>query len=99
MAEFERLDSPWTSSRQIAGQLEVPPRTLLYWIRRERAVIQSSSWPKRVAQFLETPEGLGLLHRLFTAVRLVFLEANDCGLRNLSWFLHLSGLDEFIAPS
>jgi hypothetical protein len=99
MAEFESLDSPWTSPRRIADQLEVPARTLHYWIRRERAVIENSSWPKPVARFLETPEGLDLLHRLFTAAHLVFVEANDCGLRNLSWFLQLSGLDEFIAPS
>ena len=59
----------------------------------------NSSWPEGVARFLETPDGLDFLHRLFTAAHLVFLQANDCGLRNLSWFLHLSGLDEFIAPS
>ena len=99
MAQFETLDSPWTSSRQIAGQLDVPARTLHYWVRRERTLIENSSWPKPVAQFLETPEGLDFLHRLFTAAHLVFVEANDCGLRNLSWFLDLSGLDEFIAPS
>ena len=99
MAQFETLDSPWTSRRRIAGQLDVPPRTLHYWIRRERALIENSSWPKGVARFLETPDGLDFLHRLFTAAHLVFVQANDCGLRNLSWFLHLSGLDEFIAPS
>jgi hypothetical protein len=99
LAEFDTLDSPWTSSRQIAGQLNVPARTLHHWVHRERALIENSLWPKRVARFLETPEGLDFLHRLFTAAHLVFVEANDCGLRNLSWFWHLSGLDEFIAPS
>jgi hypothetical protein len=99
MAQFEALDSPWTSQHQIAGQLDVPARTLHYWIHRERALIESSSWPNNVAKFLETPDGLDLLHRLFTAAHLVFVQANDCGLRNLSWFLQLSGLDEFIAPS
>ncbi len=99
MAQFEALDSPWTSHRRIAGELDVPPRTLQYWIRREWALIENSSWPEGVARFLETPDGLDFLHRLFTAAHLVFLQANDCGLRNLSWFLHLSGLDEFIAPS
>jgi hypothetical protein len=52
-----------------------------------------------VTRFLETPEGLDLLHRLFTAAHLVFVQASDCGLRNLGWFLKLSGLDTFIAPS
>jgi len=99
IAQFNTLDSPWTSARQIAGQLHVPVRTLHHWIHREWALIENSSWPKRVARFLETPEGLDFLHRLLTAAHLVFVEANDCGLRNLSWFLELSGLDEFIAPS
>jgi hypothetical protein len=99
MAQFEAMDSPWTSRRQIAGQLDVPARTLHYWIRREWSLIENSSWPKGVARFLETPDGLDFLHRLFTAAHLVFVQANDCGLRNLSWFLELSGLDEFIAPS
>ena len=82
MAQFETLDSPWTSPRQIAGHLDVQTRTLHYWIHREWALIENSSWPKNVAQFLETPDGLGLLHRLFTAAHLVFVQANDCGLRN-----------------
>jgi hypothetical protein len=99
IAQFDTLDSPWTSCRRIAGQLEVPARTLHRWVRRERRLIASSSWPKRVARFLETPEGLDFVHRLFTAAHLVFVQATDCGLRNLGWFLRLSGLDEFIAPS
>jgi hypothetical protein len=77
IVQFDTLDSPWTSSRRIAGQLDVPVRTLHYWVRRERTLIEHSSWPKRAARFLETPEGLDLLHRLFTAALLVFVEAND----------------------
>jgi hypothetical protein len=99
IAQFDTLDSPWISRRRIAGQLEVPARTLHHWVHRERTLIANSSWPKGVARFLETPEGLDFLHRLFTAAHLVFVQASDCGLRNLSWFLYLSGLDEFIAPS
>ena len=34
-----------------------------------------------------------------TAAHLVFVEATDCGLRNLSWFLQLSHLCEFVAAS
>jgi hypothetical protein len=99
IAGFDALDSPWTSCRHIAGQLDVPPRTLYHWVRRERTLIENSSWPEPVARFLETPDGLDLLHRLFTAAHLVFVQASDCGLRNLCWFLKLSGLEEFIAPS
>jgi hypothetical protein len=99
IAQFDRLDSPWASCRRIAGQLDVPARTLYHWVRRRRTCIENSPWPKPVAGFLETPEGLGFLHRLFTAAHLVFVQASDCGLRNLCWFLKLSGLDAFIASS
>ena len=99
IVQFDTLDSPWTSCRQIAGQLNVPARTLHHWVRRERTLIQNSPWPESVTRFLETPEGLDLLHRLFTAAHLVFVQACDCGLRNLGWFFKLSGLDAFIASS
>jgi hypothetical protein len=36
---------------------------------------------------------------LLTAAHLVFVQANDCGIRSLCWFLQLSQLDEFIASS
>jgi hypothetical protein len=99
IAQFERLTSPGNSCRGIAGELGVPARTLHHWVWRERELIATSSWPKPVARFLETPAGLDLLHRVFTAAHLVFVQASDCGLRNLGWFLQLSGLDAFIAPS
>ena len=93
LGRFEQLDSPWTSRRQIAGQLQVACSTLYHWIDRD------SSWPPNVAWFFESPEGLDFLHRLLTAAHLVFVQANDCGIRNLCYFLELSGLEEFIAPS
>jgi hypothetical protein len=99
VVQFDSLDSPWTSCRQIASQLNVPARTLYHWVQRERRLIRNSPWPEAVTRFLETPEGLDLLHRVFTALHLVFVQASDCGLRNLRWFLQLSNLDTFIAPS
>ena len=48
-------------------QLEMPARTLHYWVRRKRTWIENSSRPKPVARFLESPEGLDFLHRLLTA--------------------------------
>ena len=99
MARFQGLSSPWTSPRRIAGQLNVPARTLNHWIHRERTLVADSSWPERTVRFFETPEGTEFLHRLLTAAHLVFVEANDCGLRNLGWFLKLSHLSEFVASS
>ena len=99
MAEAKGLESPWTSWRQIAGELNVPARSLNYWVHRERTLINNSSWPARTVRFFETPEGTEFLHRLMTAAHLVFVEATDCGLRNLSWFLELTRLSEFVASS
>jgi hypothetical protein len=99
IAAFERWDSPGTSCRQIAERLDVPARTLHHWVRRKRIVIESSPWPSAVAGFLETPAGLGFLQRVLAAAHVVFVEASDCGLRQLCWFLELSGLEAFIAPS
>jgi len=99
IAKFDTLSSPWNSCRQIAGQLNVPPRTLYHWVRRKRTLIANSPCPKPLARILETPEGLDFLHRLLTAAHLVFVQASDCGLRNLCWFLKLSGLDAVIACS
>lgn len=99
LEQFEKLDSPWTSCRQTAGQLGLPARTLHHWVREKRASIRNSSWPLPVARFLESPDGLCFLHELLTAAHLVFVQANDCGIRSLCWFLELSRLDEFIAAS
>ena len=99
VALFHALRSPWASRRRIADRLKVPARTLYHSVRREWMLIRNSPWPQPVAQFLETPEGLDFLHRLFTAAHLVFVQASDCGLRNLGWFLKLSGLDAFLAPT
>ena len=99
LAQFELLASPWNSCRGIAAEVDVPVRTLHHWVQRQRELIEDSPWPAPAARFLETPAGLDLLHRVFTAAHLVFGQANDGGLRNLGWFLKLSGLDAFIAPS
>ena len=97
--QFETRDAPGASWRGIAAQLGVPARTLHHWVRRKRTAIKKSPLPTPVARFLETPEGVDFLHRLFLAAHLVFGQASDCGLRNLSWFLKLTGLDAFIASS
>lgn len=97
--QFAKLDSPWTSRRQIARQIDVSDRTLYRWIDRSRSAVRSSSWPGDVARFFQTRDGLDFLHRLVTTAHLVFVQANDCGIRSLCWFLELSGLDEFVSPS
>jgi hypothetical protein len=99
LRQFDQLDSPWNSCHQIAHTLRVPDSTLRYWIRQRRALSRSSPWPAEVVDFYESPAGLDCLHRLLTAAHLVFLQANDCGIRSMCWFLQLSGLDCFVASS
>ena len=99
LTEFDQRDSVWTSSSQIARELHVPDSTLRYWLRRRWRHMHDSRWPPQVVQFLESRDGLAFLHVLLTAAHLVFVQANDCGIRHLCWFLELSGLDEFIAAS
>lgn len=97
--DFEQLDSPWTSCSEIARQLGVSDSTLRHWLGTQRKRMKDSQWPTTTARFLESPEGLAVLHRVLGAAHLVFVQANDCGIRNLCTFLRLSALDEFIAPS
>src|SRR5260221_12198454 len=99
LGQFNQLDTPYISRREIAQQIDVPERTLSHWISRNRALIRSSSGPRTLVRFFETPEGVDFLHRVLSAAHLVFVEANDCGIRNLCFFLQLSGLDKFIAAS
>jgi hypothetical protein len=97
--QFAKLDSPWNSRREIARQIDVSDRTLYRWIDRSRSAVRTSSWPDDVARFFQTPAGLDFLHGMVTTAHLVFVQANDCGIRSLCWFLELSGLDEFVSSS
>lgn len=97
--QFERFDSPWTSCSEIARRLDVADSTLRHWLRTRWRRMKHSQWPGDSVRFLESPEGLSVLHRMITAAHLVFVQANGCGIRNLCAFLELSGLDEFIASS
>ena len=99
LTEFDQRDSAWTTRSQIARELHVADSTLRHWLRRRWRHMHHSRWPPQVVQFLESRDGLAFLHVLLTAAHLVFVQANDCGLRHLCWFLELSGLDKFIAAS
>jgi hypothetical protein len=89
----------WQSPRAVARQLGRSDSSLRYCLRRHRQRCQDSRWPHSVVHFLDSPDGIDFLHHLHVALHLVFGQANDCGLRALSWFLKLSGLDEFLPAS
>lgn len=95
----DQLDAPGISESQSARCLGVPDSTLRTWLQQRQQVRQSSSWPRSVVDFFESAPGQCCLHRVLTAAHLVFVQANDAGIRGLCEFLELSWLDEFIAAS
>jgi hypothetical protein len=96
---FDSLDSPWLSRPKIAQMVDVPRTTLEHWRRNRESLLRQSPLPPGVVQFFESPVGVAFLHRLLTAAHFVFVQANDCGIRSLCWFLELSLLDGFVASS
>jgi hypothetical protein len=84
-----------TSARQFAREHDLPPSTLQYWSRRQRGLAPDPV----LAAFLDSPSGLDFVHQLSTAAHLVFCLQGPCGLRLLSAFLRLAGLDRVVAAS
>jgi Family of unknown function (DUF6399) len=84
-----------TSARQFAREHDLPPSTLQYWSRRQRGLAPDPV----LAAFLDSPSGLTFVHQLGTAAQLVFCLQGPCGLRLLSAFLRLAGLDRVVAAS
>src|SRR5499433_258431 len=52
-----------------------------------------------VADFFQSGPGLAFLHRLVIACHLVCVEVGACGIRLVCLFLHLTGLNRFVAAS
>src|SRR5260221_10328418 len=77
----------WHSPRQVAMHLGVSDNTLRFQLRRLEELIRDSELPPAVVRFLASPEGIQFLHILLVALHLVFVLANDCGLRAVGWFL------------
>lgn len=89
----------WHSPRQVAGWLGVADSSFRYCLKQHQLRCEQSQFSRRFVEFCDSPDGLEFLHRLLTALHLVFVLAHDCGLRSVGWFLELSGLDEFLPPS
>ena len=81
----------WQSPRQVAKRLGVPDSSFRFHLRRREQLIRDPELSPALVRFLESPTGVQFLHRLLAAVHLVFGLANDCGLRNIGWFLRLNG--------
>lgn len=99
VAQAERIGFWWRSRRQVARELGVADSSFRHCLQQHQQRCQAGRFSRRVVAFCESPDGLEFLQGLFVALHLVFVQANDAGLRNVSWFLRLSGLDEFLPAS
>ncbi len=94
-AEAELADNEPGSHRHVAEQLGIPRSTLQYWQHRQEAL---EATPAMVA-FVESPEGLVLLHRLLIAAHVVITLLGSGGMRLVCVWLELTGLNRFVAAS
>jgi hypothetical protein len=94
-AQYRELRTQGLSERQAAKELKVPRTTLQAW----RLWHDGLDICPHVAEFLQSGPGLAVLHRLVIGFHLVCVEVGACGIRLVCLFLHLTGLDRFVAAS
>src|SRR5215471_11389897 len=94
-AQYRALRTQGLSERQAAKELKVPRTTLQAW----RLWHDSLDSCAHVAEFFQSGPGLAFLHRLVMAFHVVCVEVGACGMRLVCLFLHLTGLDRFVAAS
>jgi len=92
---YRELRTQGLSERQAAKELKVPRTTLQAW----RIWHDTLDICPHVAAFFHSSPGLAFLHRLVIAFHLVCIEVGACGIRLVCLFLHLTGLDCFVAAS
>jgi len=93
--QYRVLRTQGLSERQAAKALQVPRTTLQAW----RLWHDSLDICPHVAAFFQSGPGLAFLHRLVIAFHIVCVEVGACGIRLVCLFLHLTGLDRFVAAS
>ena len=93
--QYRELRAQGLSERQAAQELKVPRTTLQAW----RVWHDTLDICHHVAEFFQSGPGLAFVHRLVIACHLVCVEIGACGIRLVCLFLHLTGLDRFVAAS
>src|SRR4030095_6650454 len=93
--QYRELRTQGISERQAAKELKVPRTTLQAW-RRWHDTLDMCP---HVADFFQRGPGLAFFHRLVIAFQLVCVEVGACGMRLVCLFLHLTGLNRFVAAS
>src|SRR5262245_21703943 len=94
-AQYRELRTQGISERQAAKELKVPRTTLQAW----RVWHDTLDICPHVAEFFQSGPGLAFLHRLGIAFHLVCVEVGACGIRLVCLFLHLTGLNRFVAAA
>lgn len=94
-AQYRALRTQGVSERQAAKELKVPRTTLQAW----RVWHENLDICPHVADFFQRGPGLAFLHRLVIACHMVYVEVGACGIRLVCLFLHLTGLNRFVAAS
>jgi hypothetical protein len=95
LEEYRGLQVQGLSQRQAAQKLNIPRTTLQAWRARQDRL---DACPP-VVEFLESVRGLAFLHRLVLALHVVFVEIGACGIRLVSLFLEMTGLNRFVGTS
>src|SRR5215470_225242 len=93
--QYRELRTQGISERQAAKELKVPRTTLQAW----RLWHDTLDICPHVAEFFQSGPGLAFLHRLVIAFHLICVEVGACGIRLVCLFLHLTGLNRFVAAS
>lgn len=96
--QLHRLDEAkknGRSERDFEAESGPPRSTFRHWDERRRR----SGVDPTLATFMESPAGAELLHQLVVAALFVFTLRGPDGLRLVSEFLDMSGLDRFVAAS
>jgi hypothetical protein len=94
-AQYRELRAQGMSERHAAKELKVPRTTLQAW----RLWHDTLDMCSHVTDFFQSGPGLAFLHRLVIAFHLVCIEVGACGIRLVCLFLHLTGLNRFVAAS
>ena len=95
ISDFFDPDNPFLSRRQFAQEHGIPATTFQDWIVQADSAEQDPD----LAAFFRSQAGRLFLQRLLLALHLIFNLLNACGLRQLAFFLRLTGLDRFVASS
>jgi Family of unknown function (DUF6399) len=92
---YRELRAQGISERQAATERKVPRTTLQAW----RLWHDTLDMCPHGAEFFQSSPGLAFLHRIVIACHLVCVAVGACGMRWVCLFLHLTGLNRFVAAS